>query len=317
MELNHLRYFKEVAESENISQASKKLYVSQPALSVSIKKLETELDCALFVRQGNKIKLTEAGQCYLSYVNQVFLLLDEGAERTRDLANRTKQALRVASGFGVVSDMVDDYSEEHPGVSIDLNCYTTKKILERLNDGRADVGIVQGRVRDTRLENRVIMTGHYYVCVNKEHPFADRTSIRLTELENEKLFCSNIAETQENVTRILQGAGVNCKLFELDEKEILFSAAVKGLGSVFCMPMLEVNRKQTGNRIDNVTFVPIEDCPAVGQIVMVWRKDGYFTEEQEQCLEYLAACFHQNEQSMIQDLLERGVKLHVSLQEKI
>lgn len=61
MELLHLNYFREVAAVENITKAAKKLYVSQPALSTAIARLEKELDFLLFERKGNRIELTEAG----------------------------------------------------------------------------------------------------------------------------------------------------------------------------------------------------------------------------------------------------------------
>ena len=63
MELLHLNYFREVAAVENITKAAKKLYVSQPALSTAIARLEKELDFLLFERKGNRIELTEAGRC--------------------------------------------------------------------------------------------------------------------------------------------------------------------------------------------------------------------------------------------------------------
>ena len=72
MELLHLNYFREVAAVENITKAAKKLYVSQPALSTAIARLEKELDFLLFERKGNRIELTEAGRCFLEYVNSVF-----------------------------------------------------------------------------------------------------------------------------------------------------------------------------------------------------------------------------------------------------
>ena len=65
IELSHLQYFKEVARTENISKAAKSLYITQPALSQIIRKMEGELGYRLFERTGNRIRLTEAGKCFL------------------------------------------------------------------------------------------------------------------------------------------------------------------------------------------------------------------------------------------------------------
>ena len=70
MELLHLNYFREVAAVENITKAAKKLYVSQPALSTAIARLEKELDFLLFERKGNRIELTEADRLRLRRVEK-------------------------------------------------------------------------------------------------------------------------------------------------------------------------------------------------------------------------------------------------------
>lgn len=305
MELNHLRYFREVALTENISQAAKSLYITQPALSVTIKRLEAELGFALFTRKGNKIKLTDAGQCFLSYVNSVFSLLAEGTEKARKLATQSENALRIASGFGVVRDITSDYIEENPNAKIEVRCCPTDEIITRLLRGRADVGLILGQAHDIRLEERVLMTGKFYICINKEHPLAAKAYIRMADLEGQLLFCSNIAKTYETATRIMQKAKVTCNLLMLDEKDVLFSAAEKGLGGVFCMPMMGVRNTLGMEEERGLVFVPIVDCSEPGQVVMLRPKDAYYTEEQEQYLHNLEQKFANNEELLLADWKRR------------
>ena len=72
MELRQLQYFKTVAEMGKISDAAQALFISAPALSTSISRLEKELGMPLFDRTGNKITLNQQGQIFLRYVNQIF-----------------------------------------------------------------------------------------------------------------------------------------------------------------------------------------------------------------------------------------------------
>lgn len=81
MKLTQLQYFKAVAETGKISLAAKKLYVSAPALSISIANLESELGVKLFDRTNNRIVLNEHGKIYLSYVNQILGDLDQAHQK--------------------------------------------------------------------------------------------------------------------------------------------------------------------------------------------------------------------------------------------
>lgn len=307
LELNHLRYFREVAQTENISRAAKALYITQPALSVTIRRLEAELGYDLFVRKGNKIKLTDAGQCFLSYVNSMFSLLDEGIEKSRVLANESVNMLRVSSGFGILRDMTNEYLAENPEAKIGVKCRPTDEIVNKILDDRADVGFILGHLHDSRLEERVVMNGRFYLFVNDEHPFSRCNSICMKDLEGQLLFCSNIAKTHAFASRMLQRAGISCNLLTLDEKDVLFSAAEKGLGAVFCMPMMDVHSKAHDMAKDNCHFIPIRDCPERGPVVMLWRKGEYFTDEQTRYLRYIEQRFARNEEWIEKDWKERGI----------
>lgn len=306
MELNHLRYFKEVARTENISQAAKALYITQPALSATIKRLEGELGFSLFVRNGNSIKLTEAGRCFLSYVNSVFSLLQEGETKARKIANQDNSTLKVASGFGVLRDMTRDYLETCPDFKLELRCMPTDDILTRLSNGKADIGYVLGDDQDSRYNSRVIMTGTYYICVNKEHPLAQYmdSGLHMSDLEGQLVFCSNIARTYSTINRIMAQSSVTFNLLMLDEKDVLFQAAKKGLGAVFCMPMFDVNPTTTPEE-EPLLFIPILDCPECGKVVMLRPKEVYYSEEQEQYLRYIEYRFSLNENRIRDDWAAR------------
>lgn len=308
MELNHLRYFQEVARTENISKAAKTLFVTQPALSVTIKKLETELGYPLFKREGNRIKLTEAGSCFLSYVNSMFSILEEGAEKARQVAEQADHVMRIASGFGIIRDLTSEYQAEHPEIRFETRCIPTDEIVRRLTSGRADLGLVMGDVNDSRLESRTIMTGRFFVCVNHEHPLAqyEGGSVRMADLEGQLLFCSNIAKTYETASGIFKKAGVSCNLLTLDEKDVLFSAADKGLGGVFCMPMKEISPETRGGEL---VWLPIADCDTLGRVVLLKRKEVYYTEEQGRFISFLERRFARNEAYIRSLLTQRGVEV--------
>lgn len=310
MELLQLRYFQTVAQTQNITKAAEKLYISQPALSASIRRLENELDIALFERSKNSIALTEAGRCFLEYVNGAFQALSDGTERARQISKLHQKRVRVVTSLGMVRSVGDEYRAERPKTSLDVSVCDSDEIRHALLHGEADFGINLGTIADKRLSNRVLLRSRFFVAVNHAHAFAQRNAVRLKELESVFLFCSNIAQTYEQAEGIFQRAGCSCTLLRLDEKDVLFEAARKGLGGVFCIPMLcEQNQLiRQNSAVDGVVFIPIEDCTEEGRVVLVSRKGRALSDDAAQFSDYLALRFQQIEQTTHAELARRGLE---------
>ena len=87
MELSHLKYFQLTAELQHITRAAEQLYISQPALSKTISKLENELDVKLFDREGKNVFLNDYGKSVLFHANKIFSELDEMQREISDMKN--------------------------------------------------------------------------------------------------------------------------------------------------------------------------------------------------------------------------------------
>lgn len=97
MELRHLRYFVAVAEEQNVTQAAKRLHISQPPLSRQIRDLEMEMGLVLFERGANAIRLTEAGRIFLLEARAVLQRAEDAVSFTKSMANRKQSGVRVGS----------------------------------------------------------------------------------------------------------------------------------------------------------------------------------------------------------------------------
>ena len=115
MELLQLKYFKTVAETGKISAAAEALFISAPALSTSISRLEKELGFPLFDRTHNAIRLNRQGQIFLRYVNQVFATLDCARMEMRQSMLLQGQHVSVATlSANVWIDLIAAFSQEYP-----------------------------------------------------------------------------------------------------------------------------------------------------------------------------------------------------------
>lgn len=138
--------FYTVATCGNISKAAKELYISQPAISKSIQKLEESLGCRLFSRSSRGVMLTEEGELLYGHVQEAFETLASGEEKL-------KRSLSLGVGhlqIGVSSTLckyvllpyVKEFIHRNPHVSISINCQSTNETLRLLDDNKIDIGLI-------------------------------------------------------------------------------------------------------------------------------------------------------------------------------
>ena len=125
MELLQLKYFKTVAEKGKISAAAEALFLSPPALSTSISRLEKELGIPLFDRTGNRILLNRQGTIFLRHVNQIFEELDTAKEELHQSLLQESRNISVATVSSTQwIDLISAFSQTYPEIS--LSCTSTK-----------------------------------------------------------------------------------------------------------------------------------------------------------------------------------------------
>lgn len=122
MELQQLIYFSEVAKLQNLTKASSLLYISQPALSKSIQKLEEELDTQLFLRVGKSLQLTEHGRIFYEHVQEILEDLDAAKREMYRLNKEHAQTvrLRVRALAGLLPEFIQKFSEENPDIAFSI-----------------------------------------------------------------------------------------------------------------------------------------------------------------------------------------------------
>lgn len=123
MDLNKLRYFLVVAETEHVTQAANMLGISQPALTRAIHRLEEELGVTLIAGEGRNIRLTEEGLFLKQHAAQAMRTLDEAEDAVKIFSTQWQQTIEVCieSASAVVVDAIARYSREHPEVAFTVS----------------------------------------------------------------------------------------------------------------------------------------------------------------------------------------------------
>ena len=180
MELLQLRYFCTVAELESVTAAAKRYLLPQPAMSITVKKLETELGRPLFDRVGNRIRLNDDGRRFYQYARQAIDLLDTAVTTFSDTdePNGEVRLLVQTNRFDVVR-IVSEFQKLHPLVRF----YVSHSYAASPEDFDLRVFVLHHPPEETDAIS--VFHERMVLAVPDEHPLAVRTAVRISELRDE------------------------------------------------------------------------------------------------------------------------------------
>lgn len=276
MELTSLYYFKVVAELENITKAAENLYISQPALSKSIAKLEKSLGVSLFDRRRGRLNLSPMGKVYYEYVSNAFAVLQQGERRLEELKRDSGDRVSVASPVSaLLHGLVHDFVRSHNTENMQINQFLfSQDILEtKLLMGELDFAVTPITVENNEIEQTKLMEEEIFAVVNEHHPLADRQYVALTEFRDEK-FLVNESSFDIKIVRI------NCGLVGFDpqvllcsnESQLIYAALRDNLG-VSLVPANQLNDPE----LTHVKALRVTDVELVRLISVAKRRDRIFS----------------------------------------
>ncbi|MGZ5180516.1 MAG: LysR substrate-binding domain-containing protein [Ramlibacter sp.] len=291
MTLTELKYIVAVAREKHFGKAAEACFVSQPTLSVAIKKLEDELEVKLFERSANEVSVTPLGE---DIVRQAQSVLEQAAA-IKEIAKRGKDPLAGPLKLGVIytigpyllPDLVRQAIARTPQMPLMLQENFTVKLLEMLRTGEIDCAIMAEPFPDTGLALASLYDEPFLAVVPSTHPFADRKTITAQELKSETMlllgtghcFRDHVLEVCPEFARFSSDAEGIRKSFEGSSLETIKHMVAAGMG-VTLVPRLSVPKdaldpKTTRRRKDDqayVRYIPFDGDPPKRRVVLAWRR---------------------------------------------
>lgn len=185
--LKQLHIFVAVAETLHMSEAAKKLYVSQPTVSQTISDLEREFDVALFERYPKTLRLTAQGKLFLDHAQQVI----ESYERldTSVRNSQTRRELRIGATITIGNTLLGPVARQLRKNSQDIQPYfrvdNTRALEQALLHRELDIALIEGIVISDRIAKIPLVEDTLELIVSRDHPFWNRGSIQPSELRNQ------------------------------------------------------------------------------------------------------------------------------------
>jgi LysR family transcriptional regulator, hydrogen peroxide-inducible genes activator len=283
MTLTELRYIVAVAREKHFGRAAQECGVSQPTLSVAVKKLEDELDAKLFERGANEVAVTPLGE---QIVRQAVLVLEQ-AGQIKEIAKRGKDPVSGPLALGVIytigpyllPDLVRQAITRVPQMPLMLQENFTAKLLELLRSGELDCAIMAEPFPDTGLAVAPLYDEPFVAAMPKNHPLAGRKSIAAAELQHDTMlllgtghcFRDHVLEVcpeYASFAAIPPGvSGGLRKSFEGSSLETIKYMVASGMG-VTVVPQLSVPAEAQAH----IQYVPFAAPAPTRRVVLAWRR---------------------------------------------
>lgn len=272
MNLKQLRYFLVVAEEKQITAAAKRLYIAQPPLSYQLKQLEKELGAQLFKRTAHGIELTDAGQIFQSYANEIIFLAQNAENQVHKTISGElgKIAIGMASSStGLIPmDSFNELRKYYPEISFDIYEDNTYGILDKLEKKTIDLGIVRTPYNQTGLNTKTLTT-EKMMAISVDPDFQQKKELRIKDLADQPLIIYRRFEDIFNQTFAHHGLkpfyAVKC-----DDSRTAITWAKRKMGVALVPESIATTYAQEN-------MIAIKHANWITHLQLVWRKDHQVT----------------------------------------
>ena len=239
MNISQLRAFVTVVEAGSFSEAARRMGLSQPAVTMQIQGLETDLGVTLMERRYRKVELTESGRTLLPHARKVLADLERAREEIQRLSDTVSGHLVIASsttpGQYVLPRLLGGYLRAYPEVTASLEVMDTAMVVASVESGQAQIGMTGAMMPATHVTYEAMGTDRLVMVAPSDSPLADAKGLKIADVADQPF----ITRESGSGTRIvfeesLRAAGVDPGelhvVMELGTSEAIISAIEGGMG---------------------------------------------------------------------------------------
>lgn len=236
MNLDRLRIFQTVAKLGSFTGAAESLYMTQPAISKHIKALEEYYSAPLFLRTGNKVVLTPAGEKLLEFVDEILNLADRARTAMGEITTSARGTLQVGASMTVgvyfLPHILRQFRETFPDINVSVKIENSGLVVNEIAEGKLDMGLVGALVHSPKLVYLPFCSEELKLIVGIDHPWASDPPRTVEEIPKQ-LFL--LRERGSGMRRVLEhrfkkhGLSLNT-VMELSNTEMIIRLVETGMG---------------------------------------------------------------------------------------
>lgn len=285
MNLKALKCCVEVARQGSFTKAAKTLHIAQPALSMSVGRMEEELGVTLFNRAGRKVTVTVEGQRFLARVEVALLELDMARQELRDMMQLQVGEIRVGLppmfGLNYIPEVLTAFRTRYPGIVMTVMEGSADDISHRLEDRSIDVAVLESRRIKPDWDSVVLGSDEMVFCMHENHPLALEPFLEAHHLQDEPMVVFDQTFLQRHLLDAFCHAhSVNYQIaLQSNFVSLVIKATADGMG-------ISTLLRSVQERLPGLVGVPFKPAQNMS-FGVCWRADEYLSFANRQFVDFV------------------------------
>jgi DNA-binding transcriptional LysR family regulator len=276
MDFDQLNTFVEVAKHGSFSLAGRKVFRSQSAVSAQIRQLEQEYGQKLFGRLGKSVRLTPAGEVLFQYATRFLAIRQESLRAVADQSATPRGLLAIganeATCLYVLPDVFGKFQRLYPGVQISIYRNFSHKILQRVEDGTLDLGVVTLPVKSPSLRVHPIYRDRVVLMVSRKNPLAKLKSVTAKDIASQPLIFPKTGFTRQVLDKYFRPFISEMRIaMELPSVTMIKRFVGANLG----VSLITESYASDDVKAGRVRLIPLKDVEMWRELGLVYRRDRH------------------------------------------
>ena len=202
MEMAQLEFFLRVVEEKSFSKAADRVFRTQPAVSIAIRRLEQEVGASLLDRSQKTPTLTEAGEIVYEYAQRIIGLRDQTRRAVTELRELQKGRVRIganeSTSLYLLPDVILQFRSQHPQVKVEIQRQQSDRLPREVLDRKVDFALMAFEPNDRDLESFPVHQDELALIMSPNHRLAGRASVDVADLGGEQFLAHNVKSASRN-----------------------------------------------------------------------------------------------------------------------
>jgi DNA-binding transcriptional LysR family regulator len=290
MNLNQLKIFYYAVKAKNLSAAAEQLFITQPAVTKGIQRLQEHYELKLIDYVGKKLVLTDAGEVLFRIAEKIFDMETHAEESIRDFQQRKRGRIRVLSSesFGdyYLPEVVIPFCKAYPLVQVSMNILPTDQVVESVAGLNCDIGFISYPVEHEKLTVREVLEDELVIITPRRHPLRGRHTLQPRDLEGQPFIMHEEGSAPRRaIEDLLQRHGVSVRVpMELSSNRAIKRAVQHGIGIAL------VSRKVAEEEIEQrrLTAIHLADLTLRRKFYLIYHQEKYISDTLQRFMDMVA-----------------------------
>jgi DNA-binding transcriptional LysR family regulator len=280
MNLNQLKIFYYAAKNGNLSSAANELFITQPAVTKGIQRLQEHYEIKFIDFVGKKLMLTDAGEVLYQIAEKIFEMEKQAEESIRDFQQRKRGQIRVLSSesFGdyYLPHIIIPFSKAYPLVRVSMNILPTEQVVEKTAGLNCDLGFISYPVEHKKLSVREVLEDKLVIITAPNHPLAHKKNLKPKDLEGQNFIMHEKGSAPRRaIEELIRKNNISIGIpLELSSNRAIKRAVEEGTGIAL------ISRKVANEEIraERLKAINVADPSMTRKFFLIHHKDKYISE---------------------------------------